>query len=585
MTEVPKKLLSLIEPWALNSRFDPSRESLESLAASIEKKGVIQPIVTRPHPDTNRRQEGWVQIVIGERRWAASIQAGKETIPCIVRSLTVQDALDLMATENAEREDLHPFEQCLMFQTMIEAGMEPEHIADRMGVGLATVYRRLKLDDLIDPIKEGVADVGSHWNRWQVSALECVAKYPENVQTKIAQTWNQLNTVNPRMREDIPTDVIPTSLQIDGWVKTELRHHLDAAPFDITDEDLLPSACACPICPKQSGHQPELFGGVEVTAFPDCMDPGCWEDKTLAHVKLRIKEEKGKGVTVEAVMHGKGVLRHKAKGLKGFDETYDSYGKKEVKTPTKHSQPVMIQSGARAGTLVHIEAEYRDRGGNGAKPKKKAPGELTPLKDRRKRHEKRRQLRMLGQYREMLMNFAQDPRTYFNGALGSIKEIIVAFIMGVDHGRDRPWDHHARLMMAFGTIERRDSRYIPGDPFKIFESLTPDAEHYRPLFQASLARIFAGRVDCDGLDQVKDAMKELHKQEGLLGEQMTKALSTLYSEVCAELPEPASWKNMNADGSVKTAATKAIEGVKSPREKKKAKKKKKSKPPRKKVAK
>src|SRR4051812_31968691 len=79
-------------------------DSLQELAGSIASKGVIQPITVVPREDGEGRTH---MIVAGERRWRASVLAGKKTIPAVVRKLTGPQIDDLALLENLQREDLN----------------------------------------------------------------------------------------------------------------------------------------------------------------------------------------------------------------------------------------------------------------------------------------------------------------------------------------------------------------------------------------------------------------------------------------------------------------------------------------------
>lgn len=79
-------------------------EALESLAESIRKKGVLQPILVREHSD------GY-ELVAGERRFRAAQRAGLETIPAVIRDISDQEGLEIALIENLQREDLNPVEE------------------------------------------------------------------------------------------------------------------------------------------------------------------------------------------------------------------------------------------------------------------------------------------------------------------------------------------------------------------------------------------------------------------------------------------------------------------------------------------
>ncbi|MBK0063027.1 MULTISPECIES: ParB/RepB/Spo0J family partition protein [unclassified Acinetobacter] len=136
-------------------------QDLKELAASIEKHGVMQPIVIRPIDDEQYPYE----IIAGERRWRAAQLAGLKEIPAIVRDLNDQVAIALALIENIQRQDLNPIDQALALQRFHdEFGLSHQEIAETVGKARTTVsnlLRLLSLDDAIkDLMQEGQLDMG-----------------------------------------------------------------------------------------------------------------------------------------------------------------------------------------------------------------------------------------------------------------------------------------------------------------------------------------------------------------------------------------------------------------------------------------
>ena len=136
-------------------------QDLQELAASIEKHGVMQPIVIRPIDDEQLPYE----IIAGERRWRAAQLAGLTEIPAIVRDLTDQVAVALALIENIQRQDLNPIDQALALQRFHdEFGLSHQEIAETVGKARTTVSNLLRLLSLADEIKDlmqqGALDMG-----------------------------------------------------------------------------------------------------------------------------------------------------------------------------------------------------------------------------------------------------------------------------------------------------------------------------------------------------------------------------------------------------------------------------------------
>jgi len=124
---------------------------LQELASSIEKHGVMQPIVIRPVDDESHPYE----IIAGERRWRAAQLAGLTEIPAIVRDLNDQVAIALALIENIQRQDLNPIDQAIALQRFHdEFCLSHQEIADTVGKARTTVSNLLRLLSLADEIKD-----------------------------------------------------------------------------------------------------------------------------------------------------------------------------------------------------------------------------------------------------------------------------------------------------------------------------------------------------------------------------------------------------------------------------------------------
>ena len=104
-----------LAPNPAQPRSQIAAEDLEGLTASIAARGVIEPIVVRPHA-------GRFQIIAGERRWRAAQLAGLERVPVVVREASDEDVGLLALVENLQREDLNPIEEALAFPTARRCG-------------------------------------------------------------------------------------------------------------------------------------------------------------------------------------------------------------------------------------------------------------------------------------------------------------------------------------------------------------------------------------------------------------------------------------------------------------------------------
>ncbi|MGB7372495.1 ParB/RepB/Spo0J family partition protein [Erythrobacter sp.] len=151
--------LSAIDPLDDNPRKHFDETALEELAASIAKRGVIQPIIVRP------RGNGRYQLVAGERRWRAAQKARLHEIPALVRELEESEVVALALIENLQREDLNPVEEARAYQRLSDRdGMTQAEIArmvEKSRSHVANVQRLLALpDDVLDLVESGELSMG-----------------------------------------------------------------------------------------------------------------------------------------------------------------------------------------------------------------------------------------------------------------------------------------------------------------------------------------------------------------------------------------------------------------------------------------
>ena len=151
--------LELIDRNPYQTRGHLDEVALAELAASIKVSGVVQPVTVRPEAN------GRFQLIAGERRWLASQQAGKTTVPAIVRHVSNEQAMEMTIIENLQREDLNPMEQARAFERLgREFGLTQEQIAQRTGkdrLSISNFLRILKLpDDVQAMIEHGQLSLG-----------------------------------------------------------------------------------------------------------------------------------------------------------------------------------------------------------------------------------------------------------------------------------------------------------------------------------------------------------------------------------------------------------------------------------------
>lgn len=136
-------------PFQPRTTFD--EQSLEELAASIRKLGIVQPLTVRDAGN------GRYQLIAGERRLRAARLAGLTHVPAYVRTADDQAMLELALVENIQREDLDAVEVAISFQRLIEeCKLTQEQLSDRVGKQRSTVSNYLRLLKLPAEIQLGI---------------------------------------------------------------------------------------------------------------------------------------------------------------------------------------------------------------------------------------------------------------------------------------------------------------------------------------------------------------------------------------------------------------------------------------------
>ena len=137
--EVP---LNLIKPNPDQPRTNFKPEDLEELAQSIEKDGLLQPILVREMGD------GY-QIIAGERRWQACKSIGLVKVPVRIKEADDDRVLELAMVENLQRSDLNPIEEAYGYKRMMERGRKTQaEVAAAVSKGRSTIANALRLLDL-----------------------------------------------------------------------------------------------------------------------------------------------------------------------------------------------------------------------------------------------------------------------------------------------------------------------------------------------------------------------------------------------------------------------------------------------------
>lgn len=168
-----------VEPDKNQPRKNFDQESLEELAASIQKYGIIEPLVVRQEGDH-------YVIVAGERRWRAAKLAGLKEIPVVIGNYNARMTAEIQLIENIQRKDIDPIEEATAYQRLIEEfGLTQEEVAEAVAKSRTAVTNTLRLLRLAPAVRELLQNQENGLTSGHARALLSIED--ENAQLKAAQ--------------------------------------------------------------------------------------------------------------------------------------------------------------------------------------------------------------------------------------------------------------------------------------------------------------------------------------------------------------------------------------------------------------
>ncbi|MBK7885162.1 MAG: ParB/RepB/Spo0J family partition protein [Chitinophagaceae bacterium] len=234
--------------------FDTS--AMTELVESIKTNGVLQPILVRP------KGKGYM-LVCGERRYRATKEAGLTEVPAVIREMTDDEALEAQIIENLQRKDVHPMEEAVAFNSLIEnKKYSVIEVAARVGKKDWFVKQRLKLNDLIEPWQQVFfSNKMSLQDALQIAPLSVIA------QKDLFDNQNNVDEPNYR-------------LELSSWILNRYKGNLNEASFDLSNPHIDIKAGACINC---------QFNTAAAQLFPDddksprCTNIICFKNKSDIH--------------------------------------------------------------------------------------------------------------------------------------------------------------------------------------------------------------------------------------------------------------------------------------------------------------
>ncbi len=226
LKSIPQKTIQEIDinkiktnPYQPRKNFD--EESIDELASSIKKHGLMQPIIVI---EDNEDKDKYI-LVAGERRVRAAKKLGKSTIKAIISDITLKDLREYALIENIQREDLNALEIALSLKSLVdEFGFTHEELAKNIGKSRTYISNMLRLLTLPDNVKEklsqnkisyGHAKVLIGLNENQINeTIEKIEKENMNVRETEKFIKKFKNKKNEKNNEEIKEEILEMALKL-----------------------------------------------------------------------------------------------------------------------------------------------------------------------------------------------------------------------------------------------------------------------------------------------------------------------------------------------------------------------------------
>jgi ParB/RepB/Spo0J family partition protein len=274
--------LGQIEISSTNPRKDINKDDLQELVESVIANGVIQAIKLRPKKDSKK-----YEIVFGERRYRASHIAGIEDIPAMIVEMSDEEVEKEQFIENMVRADVHPMDEALKFNEMINrkgSVYDSAGIAKLINKSLTYVLQRIELLMLIPDLQKDFwkgmfgFDMAQQFARLHVKVQKEAMRMMKNSDTGYSSPG--------RLKE---------------WVERNVTKSLKNAPWDKKDPAVFPKAGACITCPKRSGAN-LLFA--DIKDKDTCFDGVCFNIKQNNYTMAMIDHVMEKHPDIQFMKHG-----------------------------------------------------------------------------------------------------------------------------------------------------------------------------------------------------------------------------------------------------------------------------------------
>ena len=206
-------------PYQPRKNFDEG--ALQELANSIKEHGVFQPIIAK------KSIKGY-EIIAGERRVKASILAGKETIPAILRDFSDQDMMEIALLENLQRENLNALEEAIAYKKLIdELSLTQDKLAERLGKSRSHITNMLGLLSLPEEVKDMIMA-----NKLSMSHARVLSKIEDSEKVEQLAEKIVVDGLSVREVEDLSHENIYEKKN------SQVRHETNRNEYKVIEEEL-----------------------------------------------------------------------------------------------------------------------------------------------------------------------------------------------------------------------------------------------------------------------------------------------------------------------------------------------------------
>jgi ParB family chromosome partitioning protein len=231
-----------IKPNKLQPRKYFNDEELSGLISSIKEKGVVQPILVR------KVENGFYEIIAGERRWRAVSSIGLDTIPAILKEASNSEAFELALIENIQRSDLNPIEEANAYRRLLdEFSITHDDLSKRVGKDRATITNSIRLLKLPDDVQEYIV-------RGDISSGHAKALLSLDLESNIRAVCIKIIQKGLSVRE---TEVIINNIK-SPTLKQKKKSQVDLHQREIEDDLKRVFGTKVKIIPNKNGGKIEI---------------------------------------------------------------------------------------------------------------------------------------------------------------------------------------------------------------------------------------------------------------------------------------------------------------------------------------